>query len=68
MPRSVRTVRWSAGSPTCQPPVPELSTVAFRPSSSMDLRSTCSAMGERQMLPVQTKVTRYGPRAVVSGM
>jgi hypothetical protein len=52
--------RSSGGAPTCQPPVPALSisTSAVRPSSSTSARNTPSAVGERQMLPMQTNSTR----------
>ena len=64
----VRTVRRSAPSPTCQFPVPADST-STRPSSPASAtyeRSTTSAVGERQMLPEQTKQTRKGPAAKVT--
>ncbi len=46
--------------PSCQPPVPALSTAtrSSRPASATRARKTASAIGERQMLPVQTKQTR----------
>jgi hypothetical protein len=57
---STETVRGSAPSPSCQPPVPALSTSTrpSSPASSTRARKTDSAIGERQMLPVQTKQTR----------
>ncbi len=58
------SVRWSARSPTCQSPVPaELETTCEpRPVASAIRRKTTSAMGERQMLPLQTNTTRKGGR------
>src|SRR5579875_92992 len=49
-------------SPTCQPPVPALasSTRPVSPASSTRCCITISAVGERQMLPMQTKTIRYG--------
>ena len=51
----------SAASPACQPPVPALSisTACASPASSTWRRNTASAIGDRQMLPMQTKQTRY---------
>ena len=47
-------------SPTCQSPVPALSTVTApaRPARASSSRSITSAMGERQMFPRQTRQTR----------
>ena len=52
----------SIASPTCQSPVPALSTTTApsRPAAASSARSTVSAIGERQMLPRQTRQTRYG--------
>jgi hypothetical protein len=46
----------------CQSPVPVLLTVtsSARPASSISDRVMTSAIGERQMLPRQTKQIRYG--------
>src|SRR4051794_4507065 len=60
--RAASVARASGGSPACQPPVPALSssTRSSRPSSRSSLRITPSAVGERQMLPMQTKRMRIG--------
>ena len=63
MPRASPTARLrrSRGSPTCQSPVPALSMpICFvQPRlASTRWRITASAVGERQMLPRQTKQTR----------
>src|SRR5688572_13348719 len=52
--------RSSGVAPTCQPPVPALSISISpsRPRSATSARNTPSAVGERQMLPRQTKRTR----------
>ena len=55
---SVAAERWSIGSPTCQPPVPKLSTVASTPAAARRSLRTTSATGERQMLPRQTTAIR----------
>src|SRR3954452_24792660 len=58
--RAASVARASGGSPTCQPPVPALSSSmrSSRPASRTSERITPSAVGERQMLPMQTKRTR----------
>src|SRR5680860_1232030 len=55
-------VRASARSPTCQSPVPAelVLTRRPRPERVNKSRSTSSAMGERQMFPVHTKMIRKG--------
>ena len=61
--------RGSIGSPSCHPPVPALDTARRSartvPSASVcpaaRWRSTTSPIGERQMLPVHTKITCSGP-------
>ena len=55
-----------SASPRCQSPVPALSTstLPVRPARSSSARSTTSAMGDRQMLPRQTRQTRYVPDAM----
>ncbi len=55
-------MRSSARSPRCQSPVPALRETMREPSPccSASSRNTTSAMGERQMFPVQTKITRKG--------
>ena len=52
-------VRSSAGSPTCQSPVPAEVTAMRLLSPAWAMRSvkTASAIGERQILPVHTKHT-----------
>src|ERR1700752_1387218 len=54
--------RVSAGSPACQPPVPALvtRTASDRPRSSIWWANIFSAIGDRQMLPEQMKVTCRG--------
>ena len=62
-------VRWSACSPTCQSPV-AADSMAMRSSSparSARERSTTSAIGDRQMLPVHTNDTRKGCAASPAG-
>ena len=46
----------------CHAPVPALSisTTSSRPSRATTARITASAVGERQMLPMQTKSRRTG--------
>ncbi len=55
-------MRSSAGSPTCQSPVPADSTTnrSDMPASAASWANTMPAMGERQMLPLQTNETRNG--------
>src|SRR3984893_3334227 len=57
-PRSTRLVRSSADLPTCQPAVPALvtRTESSRPRSVIWWANIFSAIGDRQMLPVHTKV------------
>src|SRR5664279_1105138 len=52
-------VRSSAGSPTCQSPVPADATTMRLSSPALAIRSlkTASAIGDRQILPVHTKHT-----------
>ena len=68
MPRAAPTARLrrSRGSPTCQSPVPgavDGDPVCPAPPASTRWRITASAVGERQMLPRQTKQTRTTPPA-----
>src|SRR3984893_14585215 len=57
-PRSTRLVRSSADLPTCQPAVPALvtRTESSSPRSVIWWANIFSAIGDRQMLPVHTKV------------
>jgi hypothetical protein len=57
---AVAVARASGGSPACQPPVPALSssTRSSSPASRTSRRMTPSAVGERQMLPMQTNRMR----------
>ncbi len=58
--RASWAARASGGSPTCQEPVPALSTSmsSDSPASATRWRITASAVGDRQMFPMQTKQTR----------
>ena len=58
--RAASVARRSGGSPACQPPVPALSISisCSSPASRTSERMTPSAVGERQMLPMQMNRTR----------
>ena len=61
--------RASAGSPVCQSPVPRLSIEirSSSPASRTSFLKMPSAVGERQMLPRQTKHTATGPFEAIGG-
>src|SRR4051812_24481580 len=62
--RAASVERRSGAWPRCQSPIPALSTsTPSTPSSRRSARITPSAVGERQMLPMQTKRMRVGSMA-----